>query len=137
MGTMKITGQCHCGQVQYEATADPNNASVCHCTDCQAISGSAFRTTLRVPNTEFSITGETQSYRKIAANGNERIMEFCPICGTQMYGTMDRDGPKLLSVRLGTCHQRAQLPPKRQIWCRSAMPWVNELAGVPTSLEQD
>ena len=134
---MRIDGQCHCGRVRYVATADPDNASVCHCTDCQAISGSAFRTTLRIPDTDFEMTGETTSYAKIAASGNERVLVFCPTCGTQMYGTAVADGPKLISLRLGTCNQRAELPPKRQIWCRSAMPWVNDLASVPMSSEQD
>ncbi len=134
---MKIDGQCHCGRVRYVATVDPNNASVCHCTDCQAISGSAFRTTLRVPDSDLEMTGKTKTYNKIAASGNERALVFCPECGTQMCGMPVGDGPKLISLRLGTCNQRAELPPKRQIWCRSAMPWVNDLATVPTSLEQD
>ena len=134
---MKIDGQCHCGRVRYTATADPENASVCHCTDCQAISGSAFRTTLRVPDADLEMTGETKTYYKIAASGNERALLFCPECGTQMCGMPVGDGPKLISLRVGTCNQRAELPPKRQIWCQSAMPWVNDLAGVPMSMEQD
>lgn len=134
---MKVDGQCHCGRVRYTATVDPNNASVCHCTDCQAISGSAFRTTLRVPDSDLEMSGKTKTYKKIAASGNERALVFCPECGTQMCGMPVGDGPKLISLRLGTCNQRANLPPKRQIWCRSAMPWVNDLATVPTSLEQD
>jgi len=134
---MKVDGQCHCGRVRYVATVDPNNASVCHCTDCQAISGSAFRTTLRVSDSDLEMTGETKIYNKIAASGNERALVFCPECGTQMCGMPVGDGPKLISLRLGTCNQRAELPPRRQIWCRSAMPWVNDLATVPTSLEQD
>jgi hypothetical protein len=90
-----------------------------------------------VPDSDFEMTGETRTYMKIAASGNQRALVFCPECGTQMYGMPVGDGPKLLSVRLGTSSQRAQLPPKRQIWCQSAMPWVNELAGVPMSQEQD
>ncbi len=134
---MKVDGQCHCGRVRYTATANPDNVSVCHCTDCQIISGSAFRTTLRIADSDLEMTGDTKTYRKIAASGNRRILVFCPNCGTQMCGMPDGDGPKLISLRLGTCNQRAQLPPKRQIWCRSAMPWVNDLSGVPMSSEQD
>ena len=134
---MKIDGQCHCGRVRYRATVNPQAASVCHCTDCQSISGSAFRTTIRVPESDFEMSGETKTYVKIAASGNRRALVFCPECGTQMYGVLIGDGPKLISLRLGTVNQRAQLPPRRQIWCRSAMPWVYDLAEVPTSQEQD
>ncbi|MEO1544948.1 MAG: GFA family protein, partial [Pseudomonadota bacterium] len=41
---MKITGGCHCGKITYEAVINLENVVVCHCTDCQRLSGSAFRT---------------------------------------------------------------------------------------------
>ena len=41
---MKIDGACHCGDITYEADIDPENVVICHCTDCQTLSGSAFRT---------------------------------------------------------------------------------------------
>ena len=41
---MKINGGCHCGYIAYEAKADPGAALICNCTDCQTLSGSAFRT---------------------------------------------------------------------------------------------
>jgi hypothetical protein len=34
-------------------------------------------------------------------------------------------------IRVGTIRQRNELPPKVQIWTRSAQPWVEELASVP------
>jgi hypothetical protein len=134
---LKIDGQCHCGRVRYTATIDPNNVSVCHCTDCQAISGSAYRTTLRVLEADFEMTGTVKTYQKVAASGNLRNLVFCPECGTQMYGVLAEGGPKIISIRLGTTNQRAQLPPKRQIWGHSAMPWIHDLEGVLMSLEQD
>ena len=39
---MKIDGGCHCGYITYEAEADPAHTAICHCTDCQTLSGSAF-----------------------------------------------------------------------------------------------
>ncbi len=46
---MKVEGRCHCGQITYEATVDPEKVSICHCTDCQMLTGSAYRAT--VPDT--------------------------------------------------------------------------------------
>ena len=40
---MKIDGRCHCGYITYEADIDPDKTLICHCTDCQTLSGSAFR----------------------------------------------------------------------------------------------
>jgi hypothetical protein len=40
---MKIDGHCHCGRISFEAEVDPNAVTICHCTDCQTLTGSAFR----------------------------------------------------------------------------------------------
>jgi hypothetical protein len=34
---MKIDGGCYCGYITYEAEADPERTSICHCTDCQRL----------------------------------------------------------------------------------------------------
>jgi hypothetical protein len=34
-------------------------------------------------------------------------------------------------LRVGTVHQRDQLKPKTQVWCRSAQAWVNDLTSIP------
>ena len=53
---MKIDGQCHCGLITYEATIDPQNVSICHCTDCQQLTGSAYRVTVSSKLTDFELT---------------------------------------------------------------------------------
>ena len=40
---MKIEGGCHCGNITYRAEVDPNTVGICHCTDCQTLTGSAYR----------------------------------------------------------------------------------------------
>jgi hypothetical protein len=40
---MDIDGACHCGRITFTARIDPSRVSLCHCTDCQAFSSSAFR----------------------------------------------------------------------------------------------
>src|SRR6516164_2510748 len=44
---MKIDGRCHCGEITFEGEVDPDALNICHCTDCQTLSGSAFRSTSR------------------------------------------------------------------------------------------
>ena len=61
--TMKIDGRCHCGYLSFEAEADPQNVSICHCTDCQTGSGSAFRISIRAPGKTFKmLSGEPTLY---------------------------------------------------------------------------
>jgi len=54
---MKIDGACHCGNITYTAEIDPENVGICHCTDCQTLSGSAFRTSVRADKEGFHLEG--------------------------------------------------------------------------------
>ena len=42
----KSMGNAHCGYVTFEADIDPRAVSICHCTDCQTLTGSPFRVTV-------------------------------------------------------------------------------------------
>ncbi len=126
---MRIDGSCHCGKISFEAEADPGKAGICHCNDCQTLSGSAFTTFLPVPKEAFRLRGEPKIYVKTAESGNRRAQAFCPDCGSRLYATSETD-PQVFNIRLGTVRQRAQLAPKSQLWCRSAMPWVTELEAI-------
>jgi hypothetical protein len=130
---MKIDGRCHCGYISFEAEADPEKTAICHCTDCQASTGSAFRTNIPVPGDAFKLlSAQPAIYVKTADSGNKRAQAFCPKCGSPIYSTSPGDGPKqAYMVRVGILRQRDQLVPKVQNWWRSALPWVTGLAGVP------
>lgn len=135
---MKIDGGCHCGNVKFEAEADPEKVAICHCTDCQTLSGTAFRTVVMVPDEDFTLlSGELKTYVKTTADsGNPRAQVFCPECGTQIYATSVGDGPKVLGLRVGTIRQRDDLPPKRQVWTRSAQHWLDGITALPGADQQ-
>jgi len=131
---MKIDGSCHCGAIRIEGEADPEKASICHCTDCQIGTGSAFRISIPVPGATFKMTGRPATYLKTTADsGKPRVQAFCGTCGSPIYSTTPGDGVQAsYTVRVGILRQRDQLIPRRQIWWRSHRPWVTELATVPT-----
>ncbi len=128
--SMQVSGQCHCGAVSFTALVDPRQVLVCHCSDCQQFSGGPFRAVLPTPASQVQITGEPKHYVKVADSGNRRAQAFCPECGTQLYAT-EADTPKTINLRLGWIKERAQLVPSRQLWCGSAMPWLQEMADTP------
>jgi hypothetical protein len=130
---MKLNGSCHCGYITFEAEADPDKTTICHCTDCQTSTGTAFRTNIPVPGNSFRmLSGEPTIYVKTTAeSGNPRAQAFCPKCGSPIYSTTPGDGPKQsYMVRVGVLKQREQLVPKLQNWYRSARPWIIELAAI-------
>lgn len=129
---MKIDGHCHCGRVTFEAEADSNAFTLCHCTDCQRLTGSAFRATVSVPASHFVLRGAVTTYLKTADSGNQRVHAFCGTCGTPIYACAP-ENPQRYSLRLGTITQREAFAPVRQIWRRSALPWVDALGTVPAT----
>ncbi len=133
---MKIDGGCHCGKITYQAEIDPQKVGICHCADCQSLSGTAFRTIGAVPEDSFALSGEPKVYVKTSESGNRRAQAFCPDCGSGIYATSMDDGPKIYNLRLGTVRQRDQLTPKFQYWTHSAVPWLGDLDTVPKTRKQ-
>ena len=129
---MKIDGACSCGNIRIEGEADPGSVSVCHCTDCQSASGTAFRVSIPVSGATFKMTGQPTIFIKTTAeSGNPRVQAFCPTCGSPIYSTTPGEGQQAMYiVRVGILKQREQLTPKRQIWWRSARDWVTGLDAI-------
>ena len=129
---MEIDGQCHCGQVTYRADIDPERVSICHCTDCQNLTGSPYRVTVICSGERIRMTGATPKvYAKTGDNGRTRFQHFCAACGSPLFTSGEGGGPGDWGIRWGSIRQRGQLTPKRQIWCRSAAPWINDLTDLP------
>lgn len=128
---MKIDGSCHCGAITYEAEVDPAKVAICHCTDCQTLSGSAFRTVVPSrPGTFRLRSGQPHIYVKTGESGTPRQQAFCPACGSPIYSTSVGEGVKVHHIRVGTARQRAELVPALQYWTRSAQPWLGALSTV-------
>ncbi|KQW57433.1 GFA family protein [Variovorax sp. Root411] len=129
---MKVQGACHCGQITYEADVDPEKVGLCSCSDCQVLSGSAYRVSATVPASSFLLlTGTPKVYVKTAESGKRRRQSFCGHCGTSISSSADSDAPPSYTLRIGPMAQRALLPPRRRVWCRSALAWSEDLRGLP------
>ena len=132
---MKIDGGCHCGKITYTAEVDPEKVGICHCTDCQTLSGTAFRVSVAASKERFFLTGEPKIYVKTAESGAKRAQGFCPECCTPIYATAASD-PLIFNIRVGTVRQRDVLRPKAQGWYRSARDWVNDLSSIKQFAKQ-
>jgi hypothetical protein len=132
---MKIDGGCHCGSIRFEAEVDPADVVACHCTDCQTLSGAAFRAVVpTMPGTFALLSGTPKVYVKTAESGNQRQQTFCPDCGSPIYSAPADGGTRVVVLRAGTIRQRAELVPRDQYWFRSAQQW---LAALPSLKRQE
>jgi hypothetical protein len=128
---MRVHGACHCGAVAYEADIDPARVTVCHCGDCQTLSGAPLRASVPARVEEFRLLrGTPKTYVKTAESGNRRAQVFCGDCGSPLYSA-DAEGARTYTLRIGPMAERGRLPPQRQIWCEAALPWSRDLIGLP------
>ena len=128
---MRIQGSCHCRRITYEAEVDPAAATICHCTDCQTLSGSSYRAAVPAASKSFRLlSGEPKRYVKTADSGARRLHAFCGDCGAPVYSCAESN-PTSYSLRIGCLAQRSEIAPKMQIWFRSATPWAQDIRDVP------
>jgi hypothetical protein len=119
----EISGGCLCGAVRYSGNAEPMFAGVCHCTDCQKFSGSAFASVIAVPMAAVAVTGTLKTFTKMGDSGKPMHRQFCPECGS---GIMDEADlmPGVAMLNVGTLDDPSWVKPVSQIYCDSAQAWA-------------
>src|SRR4051812_43512937 len=129
---MKVEGACHCGAITYEAEVAPGTVMICHCLDCQRLTGSVFRANIQAPAESFRmLTGTPRRYVKVADSGARRVHAFCETCGAPVYSCAEVN-PKSYSLRLGALSDREALGrPARQIWTARRLSWLPRIESVP------
>ncbi|UJW75810.1 GFA family protein [Rhizobium sp. SL42] len=129
---MHISGGCHCGAIRFEAEVDPQEVGICHCTDCQRLTGCAYRVSVGAEPMDFRVVaGTARRYRKFGASGRPSDQYFCDICGSPLW-RVDATGASI-AIRLGTIDQRQALTPRHQSWTGSALRWVSDIRDIPAS----
>ena len=124
-----IQGGCLCGAVRYKVTADPIFSGVCHCTNCQKSTGSAFSVVMGIPATGLSVTGTTKAYVGKGDSGQPTTRRFCPECGSPITSQASLM-PDIVMVEVGTLDDPAAVTPGMHIFCDSKLPWSQVPEGV-------
>lgn len=122
---MKVHGRCHCGAITYEAEVEAGAVMICHCGDCQTVSGSAFRANIHAAAGAFRLlTGNPRRYLKTGDSGAKRVHAFCETCGSPVYAS-DPENPKTYTLRVGALQEKQELGPvRRQIWMKRRLRWL-------------
>jgi hypothetical protein len=120
----KLDGSCLCGSITYACDADPMAIGICHCTECQKQTGTAFSVVVVVPRDALAISGDTLA--EIVTIGTESNMplqrRFCRNCGSPIVSLPEAE-PEIAVIKAGTLEDRSWLDPQFEIWCESALPW--------------
>lgn len=119
----RLDGGCLCGRARYRVDVEPAFVGVCHCSDCQRFSGSAFSTVIGIPATALKLTGVVKTFTKVGDSGKAIHRRFCPECGSGIVEEAEAL-PDVVMLSAGTLDDRSWVKPASQIYCDSAQPWV-------------
>jgi len=120
-----LEGQCQCGQVTYRVSGKTIALFVCHCTECQHQSASAFGMALWIRDYLKELrTGSTAEWTRTMPSGKQLVGEFCPVCGTRLFHQVAGQS-EIMSIKPGTLNIALPLDPVAHIWTQSAQPWVS------------
>ena len=86
-----VSGGCLSGNVRFETTSEPAMQVLCHCVDCQTVSGSAFYTAYIVQLESVKLTkGEPRGFSVKSDMGRRNHRRFCRDCGTRLWAELER-----------------------------------------------
>ncbi len=120
----KVTGGCLCGAIRFETTAEPVFQLLCHCTDCQKVSGAAAYAAYVVPIDSLVVTkGETAHFDVTADSGRINSRHFCPNCGTRVWAVLAEMG--MVSVNGLALDDRSHFQPTANHMPDSAPDWCS------------
>jgi hypothetical protein len=120
----QMVGACLCRRVRYSVDAEPGSIGVCHSTDCQRFTGSAFATVIAVPASAFRLTGTLKTFSKQGDSGKSIHRRFCPECGSSIVDEADAL-PGIAMLNAGSLDDRSWVRPRSEIYCDSAQPLVH------------
>lgn len=114
---------CACGAVTVKISGEPRTTMLCACKDCQKATGTGHSALALFSDDHIEIEGETKSFSVTADSGTTVDRNFCPNCGTPIFGKSGRvPMHKLLPVSmLGEDAQNYQ--PRAMIFNRSHYDW--------------
>ena len=122
-----LAGKCRCGAVQYEVADAFLYAANCHCSQCRAATGSAFKSFAGIEKEKLTIT---EGFDDLAIFGEERLNDTrCAACGSFLYSVV-RNGA-YVHVAMGSLVDAPTIRPEEHIFVGSKAPWFEITDDLP------
>ena len=115
------TGGCRCGEVRFVVTRPPMLAGVCHCTGCQAMTASAFSTTLTLPPEGFEVTAGAPVRGGVRTEGINHM--HCPSCMSWLF-TRIEGFDWFVNLRATMLDEHRWFTPYVEVWTAEKLPWA-------------
>jgi hypothetical protein len=115
---MTHEGGCLCGAVRFKAEGEPLNVRICHCRNCQKMTGGPYFARALFDQRALRVEGETAYY--LSSQALERV--FCKKCGSRLFSR--RTNGTVVGVALAAFDDRNAFQPTEHIWLSAKMEWV-------------
>ncbi len=122
-----LSGKCRCGAVRYEVEDAFRYAMNCHCSECRAATGSAFKAFAGIEREKLTIQ---EGPDDLAVFGDEELNDTrCRSCGSFLFSVV-RDGA-YVHVAMGSLVDAPSLRPTKHIYVGSKAPWFEITDDLP------
>jgi hypothetical protein len=127
----QLTGRCECGAVAYRVADEFGYAMNCHCSNCRAATGSAFKAMAGIERERLEVTEGAD--RLLIWGTDDANHTRCGVCGSLLYSVV-RDG-KYVHVALGSLRDEPSIRPSEHIFVGSKAPWFEIPDDLPQNVE--
>ena len=126
-----LAGKCRCGAVRYQVADAFLYAANCHCSECRAATGSAFKPFAGIEREKLTIT---QGLNEVAVFGEDDLNDTrCAVCGCFLFSVV-RDGA-FVHVAMGSLVDTPTIRPAEHIFVGSKAAWFEITDDLPQSDE--
>lgn len=123
------TGQCLCGDIQFEYDGPLGPVALCHCSQCRRAHGSAFSASAPVQTVRFRYVAGQDLVREFESRPG-KYRAFCPRCGSQLYSRVDAI-PGILRLRVGVVNEPLGKKAAQHVYVGSKSDWFDITDNLP------
>jgi hypothetical protein len=126
-----LSGKCECGAVRYRVADEFLYAANCHCSNCRAATGSAFKPFAGIERDKLELTDGQDG---LLILGDDLLNNTrCAVCGSLLFSVV-RDGA-YVHVALGSLVDAPSIRPTEHIFVGSKAPWFEITDDLPQRSE--
>lgn len=125
----KISGSCLCGKVTFECENQFNQFHLCHCEQCQKITGSAHASNLFTVHDNIIWLSGYAFVKRFDVPGRSMTNAFCVECGSGVPHLSGKN--KVLVVPAGSLNGQASIAPQDNIFWDERAHWYDAALKAP------
>jgi hypothetical protein len=114
-----LRGECECGAVAFAVADEFEYASNCHCANCRASTGSAFKPFAGIARDKLELTRGADRLMIVGEPDNNHTR--CAQCGSLLFSVV-QDGARV-HVALGSLRDTPSLLPQNHMFVGSKASW--------------